>query len=242
MEEAFSRTELLIGSEGTEKLAKSRVAVFGLGGVGGYCAEALARAGVGAIDLIDHDKVSLSNLNRQIYALRSTVGQYKADVAAARIADINPACTVRVHKIFYLPETPFDFHNYDYIADCIDTVAAKLAIVKNGAACGVPVISAMGAGNKKDPTMFEVADIFETEVCPLARTMRRELKKMGIGHLKVVYSREEPQKPLVTRETETGKPVPGSLPFVPPVMGLILAGEIIKDLIRSHGRGDACAS
>lgn len=235
MKEAFSRTELLIGEKGAEKLAKSRVAVFGLGGVGGYCAEALARAGVGALDLIDHDKVTVSNLNRQIYALHSTVGQYKADVAKARIADIHPECTVRVYKTFYVPETAgeFDFHLYDYVVDAIDTVAGKLALVKNAAACKTPIICAMGAGNKLDPTRFEVADIAETSVCPLARTMRRELKKAGIGHVKVVYSKEEPRLPLIAEETGSGKPVPGSVSFVPSVMGLILAGEVVKDLIKA---------
>ncbi len=234
MNEAFSRTELLIGEEGVQRLAKSRVAVFGLGGVGGYCAEALARAGVGALDLIDHDKVTPSNLNRQIYALRSTVGQYKADVARARIADISPDCAVRIYKTFYLPETAgeFDFHIYDYIVDAIDTVAGKLALVKNAATCKTPIICAMGAGNKLDPTRFEVADLAETSVCPLARTMRRELKKEGIEHLKVVYSKEEPLSPRSAEKAEGGKPVPGSVSFVPSVMGLILAGEVIKDLIK----------
>ncbi len=238
MNEAFSRTELLIGEGGLKRLAESRVAVFGLGGVGGYCAEALARAGVGALDLIDHDRVSVSNLNRQIYALRSTVGQYKADVAAARIADINPECAVRVYRTFYLPETAetFDFHDYDYIVDAIDTVAGKLALVKNAAACKTPIICAMGAGNKLDPTKFEVADIAETSVCPLARTMRRELKKMGVEHVKVVYSKEEPRRPISAGQTEGGKPIPGSVSFVPSVMGLILAGEVVKDLIQKRGR------
>ncbi len=214
-------------------LASARVAVFGLGGVGGSCAEALARAGVGALDLVDHDRVSVTNINRQILATDRTVGEFKADVAAARIAEIDPGCIVRIHRTFYLPETEgeFDFHDYDYIVDAIDTVAGKLALVKNARACGVPVISAMGAGNKLDPTMFEVADISRTSVCPLARTMRRELKMMGIGHLKVVYSREEPRVPLRAEHAEGGKPVPGSVSFVPPVVGLILAGEVVKDLI-----------
>ncbi len=212
-----------------EKLASSRVALFGLGGVGSYAAEALVRSGVGALDLIDHDTVDVTNINRQLIATERTVGLRKTDVAAARIAEICPACTVRTYPIFYLPETEslFDFREYDYVIDAVDTVTAKLALVKNARACGTPIISAMGAGNKKDPTMFEVADISETSVCPLARTMRRELKRCGIEHLKVVYSKEPPIKTVQQGE----RPVPGSLAFVPSVAGLILAGEVIKDLI-----------
>ncbi len=215
-----------------EKLAVSRVAVFGLGGVGGYTVEALARSGVGALDLIDGDKVCLTNLNRQIIATLKTVGRYKADVAAERIADINPECVVRAYKTFYLPDTAheFDFTQYDYVVDAIDTVTGKLTIIENAKKCGVPVISAMGAGNKLDPTAFQVADISETSVCPLARVMRKELKKRGIGHVKVVYSKEEPARPLESTEQTTRRALPGSNAFVPSVMGLIIAGEVIKDL------------
>lgn len=227
MSEQFSRTQLLFGKEAMEKLAKSRVAVFGVGGVGGYVVEALARSGVGAIDLIDNDTVCLTNINRQLIATHKTVGRYKVDVAAERIAEINPECRVTAHKIFYLPETQheFDFTEYDYIADAIDTVAGKLSLIENANRCGTRVISCMGAGNKTDPTAFKVADVYKTSVCPLARVMRRELKKRGIEHLKVVYSTEEPLKP------ESGeRGVPASCAFVPSVAGLIIAGEVIKDL------------
>ncbi len=229
----FSRTELLLGEEGMEKLKKSRVIVFGVGGVGGYAVEAFARSGVGAIDLVDNDVVSLTNINRQIIATDQTVGKYKVDVAAARIADIAPDCAVRTFKTFYLPETEqdFDFHGYDYVIDAIDTVAGKIALVKNAKACGTPVISAMGAGNKLDPTRFEVADLSETSVCPLARTMRHELRKYGIEHLKVVYSRETPLQPAPSEGQTERRSLPGSVAFVPSVMGLILAGEVIKDLV-----------
>ena len=229
----FSRTALLIGEEGVEKLKKSRVAVFGVGGVGGYVVEALARSGVGALDLIDKDTVSLSNVNRQIIALHSTVGRLKTEVAAERAKDINPDICVRIHNVFYLPETAeqFDFSAYDYVVDAIDTVSGKLALIEQAKRANIPVISSMGAGNKLDATAFEVADITKTSVCPLARVMRRELKKRGIEHLKVVYSKEEPlPSPLV--DEESGKPVPGSIAFVPSVVGLILAGEVIKDLIK----------
>ncbi len=229
----FSRTEILLGKAGVEKLKRARVAVFGVGGVGGYVVEALARSGVGALDLIDMDKVSESNINRQIIALHSTVGQFKTEVAAARAKDINPAIVVRVHNVFYLPETAdqFDFTAYDYVVDAIDTVSGKLSIIEQAKAANIPVISAMGAGNKLDPTLFEVADIAKTSVCPLARVMRRELKKRGIEHLKVVYSKEESlPSPIV--DEESGKPVPGSVSFVPSVVGLILAGEVIKDLVK----------
>ena len=215
MEEIFSRTEMLLGAEALKKLAAARVAVFGIGGVGGYTAEALARSGVGAIDLIDPDRVAESNLNRQIYALHSTLGRYKTEVARERINDINPVCKVTEHRIFYLPETPFDFSLYDYIVDAVDTVSAKIAIAVNAA--GVPVISCMGAGNKLDPTAFKVADVYSTSVCPLARVMRRELKKRGVKALKVVYSEEEPIK---------SGAVPASCAFVPSVAGLIIAGEV----------------
>lgn len=223
MEEMFSRTELLFGKEALEKLKNSRVAVFGIGGVGGYTVEALARSGVGTLDIIDGDRVAPSNLNRQIYALQSTLGRYKCEVAAERIADINPNCKVNTYTIFYLPETPFDFSVYDCIVDAVDTVTAKLAIIENAARLGVPVISCMGAGNKTDPTAFEVADIYETSVCPLARVMRRELKKRGVEKCRVVYSKEEPKK--------SGE-VTASCAFVPSSAGLIMAGEVIKQLIK----------
>lgn len=235
----FSRTELLFGKEAMARLANARVAVFGIGGVGGYTAEALVRSGVGAIDLIDNDSVCLTNINRQIYATRKTVGAYKVDAAAERIAEINPDCAVKTYKTFYMPETEdeFDFSEYDYIVDAIDTVTGKIAIIVNAEKCGTPVISAMGAGNKLDPTAFKVADIYETKVCPLAKVMRRELKKRGIKKLKVVYSEEEPQIPLEENEENGGtarRAVPGSTSFVPPVAGLIIAGEVIKDLIKNE--------
>ncbi len=227
MLDQFSRTELLFGKKAMERLSSSRVAVFGIGGVGGFTVEALARSGVGAIDLIDHDKVCLTNINRQIIATHKTVGKYKVDAAAERILEINPDCKVTAHKIFYMPDTQdgFDFSPFDYIVDAIDTVTGKLLIAENAVECGVPVISCMGAGNKLDPTAFEVADIFETSVCPLAKVMRRELKKRGIERLKVVYSKEEPKKPIATEPR-----VPASNAFVPSVAGLIIAGEVIKDL------------
>lgn len=227
MLDQFSRTELLFGKKAMDRLSSSRVAVFGIGGVGGFTVEALARSGVGAIDLIDHDKVCLTNINRQIIATHKTVGKYKVDAAAERILEINPDCKVTAHKIFYMPDTQdgFDFSPFDYIVDAIDTVTGKLLIAENAVECGVPVISCMGAGNKLDPTAFEVADIFETSVCPLAKVMRRELKKRGIERLKVVYSKEEPKKPVATEPR-----VPASNAFVPSVAGLIIAGEVIKDL------------
>ncbi|MBQ8229200.1 MAG: tRNA threonylcarbamoyladenosine dehydratase [Clostridia bacterium] len=229
----FSRTALLLGEEGVKKLNNARVAVFGVGGVGGYVVEALARSGVGALDLIDKDRVSESNINRQIIALHSTVGRLKTEVMAERVGDINPNIKVTTHDVFYLPETAheFDFTQYDYIVDAIDTVSGKLALIENAKRCNVPVISSMGAGNKLDPTAFEVSDISKTSVCPLARVMRRELKKRGIERLKVVYSKEEPQE-TKTQDEETGKPIPGSVAFVPSVVGLIIAGEVVKDLIK----------
>lgn len=229
----FSRTALLIREEGVEKLKGSRVAVFGVGGVGGYVVEALARSGVGTLDLIDNDTVSESNLNRQIVALHSTIGRLKTEVAAERAKDINPAITVNVHNLFYVPETAaqFDFSAYDYVVDAIDTVSGKIALVEQAKRSNTPVISSMGAGNKLDPTAFEVSDISKTSVCPLARVMRRELKKRGIERLKVVYSKEEPLcSPL--KDESSGKPIPGSVAFVPSVVGLIIAGEVIKDLIK----------
>ena len=229
----FSRTEILLGKSAMEKLKNARVAVFGVGGVGGYVVEALARSGVGTLDLIDNDSVSESNVNRQIIALHSTIGRAKVDVAKERVKDINPDICVHAHKVFYLPETAdeFDFTKYDYVVDAIDTVSGKLALIERAKEAKVPVISSMGAGNKLDPTAFEVADIQKTSVCPLARVMRRELKKRGIDHVKVVYSKEEPL-PSPLQDEESGKPIPGSIAFVPSVVGLILAGEVIKDLIK----------
>ncbi len=226
---------MLFGKKAMQKLASARVAVFGIGGVGGYVVEALARSGVGALDLIDNDTVSLTNINRQIIATLETVGKYKVDIAAQRVKEINPDCAITAHKIFYLPETAceIDFINYDYVVDAIDTVAGKLAIIEKAYNCGVRVISCMGTGNKTDPTAFRVADINQTSVCPLARVMRRELKKRGITALKVVYSREEPLKPLENSgEASQRREIPASCAFVPSVAGLIIAGEVIKDLIK----------
>ena len=231
----FSRTGLLYGQEAMDKLTTCRVAVFGIGGVGGYTVEALARSGIGALDLIDNDKVCLTNINRQIIATQKTIGRYKVDVAEERIHDINPDCKVRTYKTFYLPETQdqFDFSDYDYVVDAIDTVTGKLTIIENAKKLNVPVISAMGAGNKLDPTGFEVADIYDTSVCPLAKVMRHECKKRGIDSLKVVYSKEKPIAPLEISEEVTNKRVtPGSTAFVPSVVGLIIAGEIINDLTK----------
>lgn len=245
----FSRTELLIGSSNMERLKRARVAVFGIGGVGGYTVEALARSGVGTLDLIDDDRVCLTNLNRQIYALRSTIGKYKVDVAKERILDINPEATVNTWRTFYMPDTAdqFDFSEYDYVVDAIDTVTGKLALAEQAKAAGTPIISCMGAGNKMDPTAFRVADISKTSVCPLARVMRRELKKRGIRHLKVVYSTETALEPVEAEENScrTGcvcppgtartctkrRQIPGSNAFVPSAAGLIIASEVVKDLI-----------
>ena len=229
----FSRTELIFGREAMEKLAAARVAVFGVGGVGGFAVEALARSGVGAIDIIDDDKVCLTNINRQIIATRKTIGQYKVDVAAERIADINSDAVVRAYKTFYAPETAdqFDFSEYDYVVDAIDTVTGKIELVLNAKAAKTPIICSMGAGNKVDPTAFEVADIYKTSVCPLARVMRYELKKRGVDSLKVVYSKEKPIQPAGSEEITNKKQVPGSNAFVPSVVGLIIAGEVIKDII-----------
>lgn len=236
MQDEFSRAELLLGAEAMAKLRQSRVAVFGVGGVGGYVVEALARCGVGEMDLIDNDRVSLSNINRQIIALHSTVGQLKVDAAAARVADISPETVVHRHACFFLPETAdrFDFSAYDYVVDAIDTVSGKIEIILRARAAGTRVISAMGAGNKLNPALFRVADISETKVCPLARAMRGLLRKRGVEHLKVVYSEEAPRKPLETIE-ENGRVLPGSLAFVPSVMGLMLAGEVVRDLIAEEG-------
>ena len=242
MVEEFSRTGLLLGSEALEKLAQSRVAVFGIGGVGGYGVEALVRSGIGAVDLIDNDTVCLSNLNRQIIATRKTVGQYKTDVMKERIMDINPECKVEVHRCFYLPETKdeFDFLQYSYVVDAVDTVTAKIQLVVQAEEAGVPIISSMGAGNKLNPADFEITDIYKTSVCPLAKVMRRELKKRNVKHLKVVYSKEDPIAPIENTETEqTGADVaskrrstPGSVAFVPSVVGLLIASEVVKDLIK----------
>ena len=231
--EKFSRTEMLIGKDAVEKLAKSRVAVFGVGGVGGYVVEALVRSGIGSLDLIDNDTVSVSNINRQIIATTKTVGRSKVEVAKERALEINPDVVINSYEMFYIPETEsqFDFSNYDYVVDAIDTVGGKLSLVEKSKAAGVPIICAMGAGNKLDPTKFEVADISETSVCPLARVMRTELKKRNIDGVKVVYSKEIPQKSGLVDE-KTGKAIPGSIAFVPSVVGLIIAGEVIKDLIK----------
>ena len=231
--EQHCRTAALIGDTATERLRLSRVAVFGIGGVGSYAAEALARAGVGAIDLIDSDTVALSNINRQLLALHSTVGRPKVDVMAERIRDINPDCTVRTHAVFYLPENAdgFDLSPYDYIADAIDTVSAKLELTVRAKQQNVPMIAAMGTGNKLDATAFEVADISKTTVCPLARVMRLELRRRGIHHLKVVYSRELPHKSELADGSGVRRNTPASISFVPATAGLIMAGEIIKDLI-----------
>lgn len=230
---------MTIGKEGLEKLGKSRVAVFGVGGVGGYVAEALVRSAIGAIDLIDNDTVSLSNLNRQIIALHSTVGKYKVDVAKERFLDINPGCKINAIRCFFTGETSsqFDFLSYDYIVDCIDTVSGKIQIVMQAKQAGVPVICSMGAGNKMNPALFEVADIYQTSVCPLARVMRRELKERGVEKLKVVYSKEKPIQPQYTEDElqqmmVTGaKRAPGSNAFVPATAGLLIASEVVKDLL-----------
>ena len=231
---SFSRTELLLGHPAMEALKHARVAVFGIGGVGGYACEALVRSGVGAFDLIDDDKVCLTNINRQIIATRRTVGQYKADVMRDRMLDINPQADIRVHRCFFLPENAaeFPFSEYDYILDAVDTVSAKLSLAVQAQAAGVPIISAMGAGNKLDPTRFQVADIAKTSVCPLCRVMRVQLKKRGVVHHTVVYSTEEPLK--VVADESNGRHAPGSVSFVPPVVGLIMAGEIIKTIAKGE--------
>mgnify|MGYP000951533560 CR=1 FL=1 len=249
MANQFSRTELLFGEAAMDRLAQCRVAVFGIGGVGGYTAEALARSGIGEIDLIDSDTVSLTNLNRQIIALRSTIGKYKVNVMKERILDINPDIKVHVHECFYLPETKdeFDFSQYDYVVDAVDTVTAKISLVMKCQEMNIPIISCMGAGNKMDASAFKVADIYKTKVCPLAKVMRRELKKRGVKKLKVVYSEEKPMTPIedendncknhcicppgVQRTCLQRRSVPGSMAFVPAVAGLIIAGEVVKDII-----------
>lgn len=246
----FSRTELLFGKEAMDKLAGSKVAVFGIGGVGGYVCEALVRSGVGAFDLIDDDKVCLTNLNRQIIATMSTVGKYKTDVMKDRMLDINPKVDVEVHKCFFLPENADDFpwDSYDYVVDAVDTVTAKIALVMKCKEKNIPIISSMGAGNKLDGSQFKVADIYKTKVCPLAKVMRRELKKRGVKKLKVVYSEEIPTRPIedmaiscrnncicppgAEHKCTERRDIPGSVAFVPSVAGLIIAGEVVKDLIR----------
>ncbi len=247
MPDQFSRTQLLFGPEAMEKLRTSRVAVFGIGGVGGYAVEALVRSGIGELDLIDDDRVCLTNLNRQLHATHKTIGQYKVDVAAERVREINPDCRVNTFRTFFLPDTrdQFDFSQYDYVVDAIDTVTGKLALIETAKAAGVPIISSMGAGNKTDPTAFRVADIYQTSVCPLARVIRSECRKRGVKHLKVVYSTEQPVRPLEdpaiscrshcvcppgTRKCTVRRDIPGSTAFVPSVAGLIIAGEVVKDL------------
>ncbi len=244
MSEQFSRTALIFGEEAMKKLARSRVAIFGIGGVGGFTAEALARSGVGTLDLIDNDRVCMSNLNRQIIATHKTVGMKKTEAAKERLLDINPDMRINTFDTFYMPETSgqFDFTQYDFIVDAIDTVTGKIELVMNADRCGTPIISSMGAGNKVDPTRFEVADIYGTSVCPLARVMRYELKKRGIKRLKVVYSKEKPITPRNTEnvcsdEAAPGKKIPGSIAFVPSVAGLIIAGEVIKDITGFRGIG-----
>ena len=238
----FTRTELLLGEEAMARLSAARVAVFGIGGVGSFAAEALARAGVGALDLFDDDKVCLTNINRQLIATHKTIGQKKVEVMRERILDINPKCIVTAHECFYGADNAeeYDLSVYDYIVDAIDTVSSKLLLIERAFQANVPVISCMGAGNKLDPTRFTVADIYATSVCPLARVMRRELKKRGIPALKVVYSTEEAIQPQETEELKRGsrRAVPGSVSFVPPVAGFILASEVVKDLIARPARGE----
>ncbi len=246
----FSRTQLLLGEENMNRLSEAKVAIFGIGGVGGYVAEALARSGVGSFVLVDDDKVCLTNINRQIIATHKTVGQYKVDVMKERILDINPKAEVEVRKCFYLPENAheFDFSTYSYVVDAVDTVTAKIEIIMRAQAAGIPVMSSMGAGNKLDPTKFQVADIYKTSMCPLARVMRQELKKRRVKRLKVVYSTEKPTRPIedmsiscrtncicppgAAHKCTERRDIPGSIAFVPSVAGLILAGEVIKDLCK----------
>lgn len=248
-DERFARTRMLLGSDALDVLAKARVAVFGVGGVGGYAAEALVRSGIGAIEIVDKDRVDITNVNRQIIATDDTIGHSKVSAMAQRLGAINPNCQIRAHECFYLPDTKnlFDLSEYDYVVDAVDTVTAKLLIIEEADRCGVALISSMGAANKLDPTAFEVADIYETSVCPLAKVVRKECRKRGIAKLKVVYSREPARTPFAEEQlaqpgfpacpTESGggangnRPVPGSVSFVPPVAGLIIAGEVVKDLI-----------
>lgn len=242
MKEQFFRTEMLLGEGTIERLQKAHVAVFGLGGVGGYVVEALARGGIGALTLVDNDTVSISNLNRQILATHSTVGMPKTEAAKGRVLDINPDCVVRTQNVFYTPETVdlFDFREYDYIVDAIDTVTGKLQLVERANEAGTPIISCMGTGNKLDASAFQVADISKTSMCPLARVMRKELGKRGIRHLKVVYSQEEVMTPKGWEEEAAAlgkRQIPGSVPFVPGAAGLILAGEVLKDIGRKESEG-----
>lgn len=252
----FSRTELLLGKDAMDRLANARVAVFGIGGVGGYVCEALVRSGVGSFDLIDDDKVCLTNLNRQIIATRKTVGKYKTEVMKERILDINPDADVRIHNCFFLPENAdeFSFEEYDYVVDAVDTVTAKIALVMKAKEHDVPIISSMGAGNKLDGSQFRVADIYRTKVCPLAKVMRRELKKRGVKKLKVVYSEEQPVTPIedmaiscktncicppgAQHKCTERRAIPGSVAFVPSVAGLIIAGEVVKDLVKQENKGE----
>ena len=229
----FSRLELLIGEESIERLSKARVAIFGVGGVGGYVCEALARSGIGAFDLIDNDTVSLTNLNRQIIALRSTIGRSKTEVMRERILDINPQADIRIWNCFFLPENAadFPFAEYNYIVDAVDTVTAKIELILQAQKHGVPVISSMGTGNKLDPSQLQVADIYATKVCPLAKVMRHELRKRGVSSLKVVYSEEIPVTPAQSQEVTSKRAVPGSTAFVPPTAGLLIASEVVRDLI-----------
>lgn len=248
--EQLIRFEMLVGTEGIELLRKARVAVFGLGGVGGYAAEALARSGVGNLDLIDNDRIALSNLNRQIFALHSTLGMTKVEAAAARLRDIDPTIKLRTYQTFYLPETgaSFDFREYDYVVDCIDTVTAKLDLVMQCQEAGAPILSALGTGNKLDPAQLELADIYETDVCPLARIMRKELRRRGVKGLRVLYSKEPPLTPLFTPPAEAAptegpeaygnqrRAIPGSSPFVPPAAGLLIASDVVRYLLNHKKR------
>ena len=231
----YERTRMLLGDAAMERLHAARVAVFGLGGVGGYVVEALARSGVGALDLIDNDVVSLTNLNRQIIATHDTIGRYKTDAAAERVASVAPACRVRTYQTFFLPENEkdFDFTAYDYVVDAIDTVAGKLALVQSAQRAGTPILSALGTGNKLDPSQLAISDVYETSVCPLARVMRRELRRRGVTHLKVLWSRETPLAPLPSEEAPEAsrRAVPGSTAFVPPAAGLLIASEVVRELI-----------
>lgn len=242
MSNRFSRTQIIFGADNMERLKNARVAVFGVGGVGGYTVEALARSGVGTIDIIDDDKVCLTNLNRQIIATTKTVGKYKVDVAKERILEINPDAKVNTYQMFYLPETKDQFHfeDYDYVVDAIDTVTGKIQLVLQAQDAGTPIISSMGAGNKINPAEFEVADIYQTSVCPLAKVMRRELKKRGVKRLKVVYSKEKPITPMDSEQLQieqngaSKRAIPGSTAFVPSTVGLIIAGEVIKDILEFY--------
>ncbi len=237
MEDQFARTRILLGDKAVDRLAQARVAVFGIGGVGGYVCEALARSGVGALDLVDSDKVSLTNINRQIIATHDTLGRYKTEVMRERILSVNPQADVRTYQCFFLPETAeqFSFAQYDYVVDAVDTVTAKIALVLKAEAEKVPIISSMGAGNKLDAGAFQVADIYETKICPLAKVMRRELRKRQVEHLKVVYSQEEPVRLVgeCVDGQEKRRAIPGSVAFVPSVAGLMIAGEVVKDLVSS---------